>query len=386
MNPGRDPLIDRKKTGRFLEENLLSLKTLVYPKSAPIRQRLGDWNHVAFLNLFSHSIHMISPNFVRIVYNMGKFIGYFTAKEAFSKNPSVFSSTLIKELGGSWRILEDKRSKDILRDGWIEAGGGIVDVLEVDSEHRSVVFSIKETASVVLSNIHKPLCHFELGILCGQMEYLLGGKWYGVEKECVAKGDKSCVMELVQDADLTYSLLPQISREEAESILEQYTKIIISPEKDLKRPHVSNMSHIALIQAFVYVILSISPHYSTLLKYAGRVVGKKIAALKGLSSPKIVFKYLKQLFMDLRLGFLEVNEQEDRFEVILKESVFSSGVKNTGMKLCTYFAGIIEGCLDNATGKHWCVEEKRCTANNDPVCSFICISQKEAVTEALMLK
>jgi len=381
-----DPLIERDKVGKFIVGNFSSMESLVFPKSKQVRPRLSDWVHLSFMNIMLGSLYLLSPFFIRSGYNLGKFIGYFTVQQLVLKNPTSRALSLLRQAGITWEILENKKVQNFLKDGWAESGGGLIDFTDIDPAKNKIVISLQEGASSVISGMKDPYCHFELGILCGQMEYLLGGRWDGIETECVAKGADCCRFELTRDGDWESTLLPLISQHEATVILDKYLEIALSIEKDFKRPHTQNFQHISVLQALNYIILSRSSGHGVLLKYAGKTVGKRIAAEKKLHSIEAVFKYLSALFSDLKFGIMEVEYPAGHIQVSLKESVFSAGAKNLKAKLCVYLCGIIEGCLDTATGESWLVEEEKCVASGDPVCVFGCISRKTAVMQVLLLK
>jgi predicted hydrocarbon binding protein len=218
------------------------------------------------------------------------------------------------------------------------------------------------------------------------MESLLGGRWDGIEAACVGKGDECCSFQLTRDGQWDSNLLPLIPRQEAEIVLTRFLDIALSDEKDFKRRNISNFQHISTLQALNYIILTRSAGHGVLLKYAGKAVGKRIAAEKKLHSTQAALKYLTNLFTDLKVGIMETDNREDCIVITLKESIMSAGVANIKAKLCGYIAGIIEGCIDAATDQYWVVEEEKCVAAGDPACVFSCSMRKTPIKQVLLIR
>ncbi|MBN2013727.1 MAG: hypothetical protein JW778_00965 [Candidatus Altiarchaeota archaeon] len=374
-----EPLVGRDKTGAFIERNFASVRTLAAVdegKVKPVRPRLGDYSHLAFLNVITNSFLPISPLFVRNLYRLGKVVGYFCAHQVLPFYLSDLVLPLAKKTNLSLMTLKDKSIQDLLAEGWLEAGGGILSFDRVDNKEGKIVVSIKETASSPIHNVSNPQCYFEAGVISGHLEYLVGGTWDGIETKCIAKGDDRCVIELFRDGGSVIHQMPAVSHKEAEAVLDQYLDIALSGRKYMGRDHVNDYGHMYMTQAINYVLLSQSPPHRVLVKHAGKVVGGKIAQRMNFGSAANALNHLSRLFEDLKVGFLDVNYKPEKINVSVDESLFSYGVEDIGMKLCIYLAGILEGCLNNATGKKWAVEEETCIADGDETCSLSCVTQR----------
>jgi len=373
---GVDYLVERGKIGRFLMQNFSSCKSLgvfQFTAVAPIRSTLGDRDHVLVLDIMTRAIHFLSPTFVRNTYLLGKILGFFSVHEAFSTLKMYLVTDMVKKSGLSWGIIEQKKVQEALKKGWMETGGGIVEFKKIDKKNKTIIFSFGESIAAAARSRGTPLCYyFELAILCGQVEYLMGGKWDGTETKCVGRGDETCIFEISKHKEDEQHPVLIMPKEEAEYVLDQYLEVTLTEEKDLKRSLKQDFGYMFLTQAFNYLFLSRSAGHVILMKYAGKAVGEKIARAKGLKDIPAAAEYLMAWFESLRMGLMEVEYCQEHLTVRLRESVFSAGVANIGMRLCMYSAGIIEGCFSAASGVKWTVEEDGCVASGDPCCTFVC--------------
>ena len=59
---------------------------------------------------------------------------------------------------------------------------------------------------------------------------------------------------------------------------------------------------------------------------------------------------------------------EEAIRIKVEECIYSSGVKNIGMQLCIFIAGILEGSLTRASRVEWHVSETKCIASGSSYC------------------
>ena len=383
-----DYLLERRKTGRFLYENFKSWREagiFEYREIKPVRPTLGDLEHLTFLNIFTHSFLYMSPSFVTWNYKLGKLLGYFSAEEALAALRLKSLVSLLRKSGFFWMLLKDKRVQDAMKKGWMEAGGAILEFDHIDKEKKRIICTMKETAASAIEGIEHPICYFEVGILSGQIEYLCGDLWDGIEKRCVARGDPFCLVEIYQHKEGISPEMPPLTREEFDSILNQYISIALSTEKDMGRKELKNFSNISLSQSINYIILSRSRGHRIFVRFSGRNVGERIAKKVGLTDLSASLEYLRKLFFELKVGIMEPEFNLEKITIKMKESVYSSGVNNIHMKLCAFISGIIEGCLNEATKTTWLVEETKCIANGDSYCEFECKTQEPEILKRLLL-
>jgi predicted hydrocarbon binding protein len=75
-----------------------------------------------------------------------------------------------------------------------QAGWG-KSVFQVDKGTKGVTVTIENCVTARDTKTAEPYCHFLKGYFKGFYERLYGTKYQGVEKLCIAKGDKACVFQ-----------------------------------------------------------------------------------------------------------------------------------------------------------------------------------------------
>lgn len=156
-------------------------------------------------------------------------------------------------------------------------------------------------------------------------------------------------------------------------------------KKDNKRS-LGNLIHLSIDQSINYSVLSISKGHLVLSKFAGRKLGERIIEKSGKKSLFEAIDFLKELFLNLKIGIMDVKFNPNEISLSIKESVFSAGVENIEMKLCAFLSGIIQGSLIQGTeGIKWIVKERTCVANGDEKCEFICTTENPEALPKILL-
>jgi predicted hydrocarbon binding protein len=394
-------LLARTRGGKFLYENFKAMENAgitPYVKTKPIRKELQDYNHIAFFALHFYSHLYFSPSCAYDFYKLGKIIGYCTAESALKTLKLKSIITSLSKRGLVWKIFQNKLIQDAQHKGWLEGAGGILELIEIDKENKKLRYSFKENDCFIIKNlvdkysqnkkfkIEKPCNYFSLGILSGQTEALFGSFWDGIEKKCITQGDECCEFELYLHEEEEPSRISPLEKEEYEAILKWSILLAISKEKDTGRKVVKNLIPLCDIQSLNYLLISKSKGHRILTKWSGRTVGKGLIKEVNANNIFEVLDYLKDFFLDLKVGIMNYEFKVNRIEVKLEESVYSSGVKPIGMKLCIFLAGILWGSLIQVTKVDWLVKDEKCIANGDPWCEFVCRTKNLEALKKMLLE
>ena len=390
-------LLERNRKGKFLYSNFQSIRNIgvsPYTKIKPIRPELGDYEHMASFGLRFFSFLYLSPIFAYEFYRLGKIMGYCTADGAFKTLRIKSLVSALVKTGLFWKVFQNERIQEALRKGWQRNGGALIKLIEINKEEKRLKYTMKENSCAIIKTLTdryqygyftKPCNCIEMGILSGQAEALFGGLWDCIEIKCVAKGDSHCEMELYLHEEGIYSKISVLTKEEYGRILDMCIELVISKEKDTGRKEMGDLLTISASQSLNYLLLSISKGHVLLCKWAGRRVGERIMEKIGIDNLPAALEYTKNMFLDLRMGIMESELNPEIITIKMRESVYSSGVKNIHMKLCVFLGGIMEGVLNKATGTKWIVEETKCTANGDPYCEFQCQTEDPEVLSRILL-
>ena len=364
-----------------------------YIKTKPVRPRLGDHEHLSFMALQLFAFLSLSPSFAYEFYQLGKIIGYCTADGALRslKLKSIVDILNKKDL--FWKVMEDEHIKGALGRGWRVDAGISLELLERDIKKKRMKYAMKDNSCRVIKTLIDRHEHeyfdkagnlIEIGILCGQMDVLLGSFWDAYESTCCVKGDEVCTMELYQHEKEETPRISVLSKQDHERLLDMCVALITSRDKSLGRDS-GNFGIISMSQALNYLLLSKSKGHRVLSKWSGRRVGKRAGKKAGLRDPVGILDYLSQMFLDLKTCIMSNEIEPEKITVRLEECVYSAGVKDIGMKLCMFMAGIVGGALAEATGVQWLVKETGCVANGDDVCTLVCTTRKPEELKRMLL-
>ncbi len=390
-------LLERKRRGKFLYSNFQAVRNVgisPYKKIKPVRSELGDYEHIAFLAPRVFSFLYLSPIFAYEFYRLGKIIGYCTVDGLFKALKIKSLVSTLAKTGLLSKVFRNKRIQEALRKGWQSDGGGLIELIEVNKEEKRLKYTMSENSCAIIKtladryqykHLTKPCSCIEIGILSGQAEALFGGIWDGVETKCIAKGDPLCEMDLHLHEGEIHPEISVLTKEEYDRILDMSIELVISKEKTSGRGELGDPLMIAISQSINYLLLSTSKGHVVLSKWAGRKVGERIIKRVEKNNLFDALDYLKDLFLDLKIGIIWYELNPEVIVIKMRESVYSSGVKNINMKLCIFIAGIIEGALIEATKAEWIITETKCTANGDPHCEFECKNRDPTVLTKLLL-
>ncbi len=389
-------LLERKKKEKFLYNNFHSMRTIgitPYKKTKPIRPELGDYEHVIFALLFINAFLYLSQMSVYKFYRLGKIVGYCSAAGCLKVLKIKDLTDTIAKTGLLFNVFQNKQIQSAFSKGWETNGGSILELVEVNKKEKKLKYTLRENSCKIVKTIadryhcecsHKPYNFFEMGILCGQMEILFGGTWDSMETKCVGVGDPFCELELyLHEGEISPKVTP-LPKEEYEKMGDALIKHIIE-RRNKTTEEIGGLTPISISQSVNYLLLSTSKGQAVASKWVGKVVGVKMIKEAKIRTLFDALECLKDIFLDLRTGILEYELRPEAITVKLRESVYSSGVENIGMKLCIFLAGIVEGGITEATKKEWIVTETQCTANGDPLCEFECKSIDPDVLTKLLL-
>ena len=391
-----DYLMGRSREGKFLYSNFQAMKNVgvsPYIKTKPVRPMLGDYEHLSFMALQLFAFLSLSPSFAYEFYQLGKIIGYCTADGALRslKLKSIVDILNRKDL--FWRVMEDGHIKEAFRKGWEVDAGISLELLERDMEKKRMKYAMKDNSCRVIKTLidrheheysDKPGNLIEIGILCGQMDVLLGSFWDAYESTCCVKGDEVCTIELYRHEKEETPRISILSKQDHERLLDICIALITSQDKSLGRDS-GDLGIISMSQALNYLLLFKSKGHRVLSKWSGRKVGELIVKKAGLSDPVGTLDYLSQIFLDLKTCIMSNEIEPEKITVRLEECVYSAGVRNIGMKLCIFMAGMVEGALAEATGVQWLVKETECVANGDEVCTLVCTTREPGELRKMLL-
>jgi len=157
-------IIDKKyfkKIKNFILKNFFSKKK--------IRPTLGNYHHIASLQVTYLGLWLSSPGSHTILYWIGKSTG-----EDISKK---FKGDIKKRL---------KKLIDLFKD--LKIG-----VLNVKKRNGKFIFTVKDCAfSAGASNFEKKICSYNAGLLAGFLKASTKKNYNVIETKCVANGDKYC--------------------------------------------------------------------------------------------------------------------------------------------------------------------------------------------------
>jgi len=136
------------------------------------------------------------------------------------------------------------------------------------------------------------------------------------------------------------------------------TDKIIAHQPSIKRQQLDDTFHITVMQQLNYQIIKQTPGHRIITKYAGKTIGEKIAHKTQTQGLINALKQTQDLFTYLKIGDLSWNKNHKKITLTLIESVYSTGIKNTQMKLCPYLEGLMEGIINQSTQDPWEIIEK----------------------------
>jgi predicted hydrocarbon binding protein len=366
-------LWERKHGGRVIYENFESVKAIGYIQVVKtIRQKLGNFSNMNFLNLRLFSFLYFKPDYLnelmKAYRSYGYYSAYFTIKD--TKSEQYIGSDIDDER--VWVNLF-KRTIKYYTHVFRDSKTALPYELFADYKNKKFVVKLTETGSSLLKS-KKPLCFFEIASICGPLEVMSNNYWVGEEVTCTAVGDEKCELVMYPSKTEDFENLPKFTSIDFKDLINQTIENIMRKE-NVKRKRLGNLLHIFDDQLLNYYLISLSTGHDILSKYAGCFVGESIIKKIGKEGIDNTLDYLIDLFEYLKVGLLQTESKtDDGIKLCLDESVYSSGVKNINMKLDTFIAGIIEGALNQATKRKWRVEETKCLARGNDHCEFNCKS------------
>ncbi|MFH1054768.1 MAG: V4R domain-containing protein [Candidatus Altiarchaeota archaeon] len=364
-------LWERQHGGKILYENFESLKGAgyIFPEKT-IRKELGDFSDINLCDLRLFSFLYFKPDYVNELMKVYKSYGYYSA----------YLTAQDMKLGGYvgsdvddekvWREIFSKRFSQYFSTVLENTRTGILKSYSVDYKNRRVIMELSETSSSLLKS-KKPICFLELASVCGPLEAMSNVYWSGEEAKCLSADDEVCQLIVYPSKTEDFENIPKFTKEEFNDLIDQNIEDIF--EKKQKRKHLGNMLHIFDNQLLNYYLISLSPGHALLSQYSGTIIGGRIIKRIGTSRVEDTLDKIVELFTSMKVGLIEISSKsEGRITLTMRESAYSSGVKNINMKLDIFIAGIIEGALKEATKQKWSVEETRCIAKGDKTCEFNC--------------
>jgi len=379
-----DYLIERERGGKFLYSNFKAMREMgivPFKKIRAVRPRLRDTVHVLFPILRFLSMTSLYPIFIHDFYKLGKLLGYY-AIEGLPSNVFKRLSFVLKK--SEIEILRSRISQKMLSNGWKRVGGGILEFIDFDENKNELRYKLLKSALFPSKKLTHPACFIQVGALCGIIEAMSGKFCDGIETKCTGMGDPYCEFDLYLHKEEGHPEFELISKGQLEMSLNFIIDELIEEKKDL-REGTGDYVHISIDQALNYMILSLSKGHVILSKWSGKLVGERLIELKRIENIFDALDYLEILFQNLKVGIMEKELLPDVIKVKIEESIYSSGVKDIGMELCTFIAGILEGALHKSSKEDWMVKETQCIANGDPFCEFECKTKYPDTLKKMLL-
>ncbi|OYT40194.1 MAG: hypothetical protein B6U86_04560 [Candidatus Altiarchaeales archaeon ex4484_43] len=380
-----DYLIERERGGRFLYSNfnaMRAMSVMAFKKMKPIRPILGDRVHVTFPVLRFLSMASLYPQFAYDFYRLGKLLGYYGV-EGLPTGVFRRLSSILK--GSETEMLKSRIFQNMLINGWKRVGGGILEFIDFDESERRLRYRLLKSAIFPPGKrLSHPACFIQMGALCGIIEAVSGRFCEGIETKCAGMGDPYCEFELYLRDEMEHPRFELISKDQFKMSLDFIINELIEETKGIRKG-AGDYIHISIDQGINYMILSLSRGHVVLSKWSGRLVGERMVELKGIGNIFDALDYLGNLFQNLKIGIMEKELLPDVIGVKIEESVYSSGVKNINMKLCTFIAGILEGALHRSSREDWVIKETKCIANGDEYCEFECRTSDPDTLKKMLL-
>jgi predicted hydrocarbon binding protein len=388
-------LIKKQRGGEFLHENFLSIHLLIKKKKGSIRPQLGDFIHMKFSTLHDLSLAYYYPLSIYEMYRLGKLLGYYSALEIeknFKEEVVVGSDDKYpSEKIEIWDLLQNEKIQSKQEEYWRAMRLGIPKLITIDKKKKILRYGFKK--------INQPIYFYSLGILSGQIEAISGYYCKSIENIQLDNENNENEYPKIYTFDFYLSeneeqiRFPSIEKSKLilkiDNILDNLLLIFLQNEKEkevIRWEELGDFVHISKDQAINYTLLSISQGHTILTKWAGRKLGERLIKKTKKNSLMETLDFLKDLFFKLKIGILEYELDTERIIIKIEESVYSFGVtENIEMKLCAFLTGIFQGSLFQATNTRWIVKEKKCTANGDDNCEFICRTENPESLRGLLI-
>ena len=150
-------LIERKK-GDFIYSHFqsiqrVSVELLKPPKDIkPIRKELGDFIYSPFDELVVFSLCRIYPLLEREIFEIGKLLNYLGVRNALKTMEGMVLRVLAKIgmtwKGMTWKILENKKVREMQGMAWKNAGGGILTLKKADRKENKLIYQLEESGGI----------------------------------------------------------------------------------------------------------------------------------------------------------------------------------------------------------------------------------------------
>jgi len=347
------------------------MSTFALTKKDPVRKILGDFVHINFYNLRKFALLSYSPKFAPELFKVSKLTGYYDGELGLISAELDKTKERLTRTGKFLDIFKKIMENGVDVKAYANLGCGIIAIKEMDVKKDRLVYTLDESTNYPVRST-KRLCYEDIGALCGISEAVTHRSFSGMETKCHCKGDNICEFELYPTKREEEPNIDQITSQEASGILDDLVEDIVHRRHTVNRKRLGDYTYIGYDQCMNYLITKTSEGHEVLSKYCGGQIGERIAKKTKLDDTKEILDYVKELFDWMRVGLLNVEVKKDKITIELKETIYSSGVKNINMKLDTFIAGIIEGALNQSTGYKWQINETKCLANGDNHCEFTC--------------
>ena len=365
---------ERERSGQFIHDNFKIVgkaDASILDGKPRFRSVLGYFVNMNFYNIRKFSLLSISPKFALELYKLGKLTGYYDG-EALVREKGI--QELKDKLCKTERFLDIFQTineNGLYQEAYSNLGCGIIGLKSIDAENKKLTYIINEDTNYSVKSTRR-ICYEDLGALCGIVEAVTDRFFSGTETKCHSRGDEHCEFEIYQTKKEENPEIDAATKEEAEEMLDSLIQDAVHRRHTVNRKTLGDNTYIAYDQVTNYLLTHSTKGHEALTKYCGQQVGAKIAEEAGLKKAEEAIDYIKDLFAYMKAGLIEADTNGKTITVKMRESVYSSGVKNINMKLDTYTAGILQGTLKQTTKQNWQTEETKCTANGNEHCEIKC--------------
>jgi len=329
-----------------------------FEREVALRRKLGDNVNLLLRQYIEYSIIKLSPKrYVPYIYSWGKFVGYHIAQQTLRTLNVSLVTKMISKIN-YMRLLETEIFQEAFRKLWIKNKIAIPSFTYFDEDAEVLRIRATECDEVFgFPDLEKNICYYTRALMAGNIESVLERKTNAIETKCIASGYDFCefLIEIDSEFPKKFELLDNKDfLKIRKNILDRMTTDKIT------RKILSNYCHLAQFQVLYLGIWLSSPGSHTMLYWIGKETGNEI---------KDKVKDISEFFRKMKIGILKTNKNKSGYKFIVKESVFSSGAKNFGKRICSYTAGLLSGFLSSDKKKYNVVETK-CIANGDKQCEF----------------
>jgi len=261
---------------------------------------------------------------------------------------------------------------------------GDIEFLDVDPQKKMFIIKINECGECWgIPNLNLRACHYTSGVFAGIWSSMVGDEFGAYEKNCIGRGDDSCVFIVQPIAStehynkvneyLTINPRQMYHTKDVVDRARQHVKNAL--EGRLKRPKYGDALHLFDYQLRLLNSLSEYPQEYGIAQYHagykfGTVLTLFLQSYYGVEGMKILESALPNYYETL--GFAKVASVESTkngFKITMKEVADCAGLPEELAPhnfLCGELAGVASGVL----GREMSCGNSKCRVGKDKICEF----------------